>query len=283
MLDPEQVPATPVYSAILSATGEATVNGEAVDRLPGHDARMAVVADLRRRAALRGRPVRATAKEVDGTVRPLIVTPDGEVLELKQPHPTTSAATTVPAPASGGAPQPAAPAEQSAHTHAEPDTAPAPRQHPGPEAAPEPEPAKPTDTAKPDPADAWREQALAQLAHLEQHARAHHGPHSEQAQHWARLRSALIWGAPPWEAAAELWIAALDQALTTEPPDSPKLRAWAQDAVRVWSGVTDPQRAASIAPRLHGVLRRLDGATDLIAALEQRLDGLRTTSTATGD
>ncbi|MEU2086521.1 hypothetical protein ABZ569_32200 [Streptomyces albus] len=255
-LDPHRVPASPVHSVILSAAGEATVNGGAVVRLPGHDIRMAVVADLRRRAAFRGRPVRATVKEVDGTTRYLIVGPDGDVLETETPH--------APVPPAQSAPVPS-----DSSDAAQPKKAEAPA-----------ETALPTTSTA---ADAWREHAIAQLTRNEQHARTQYGPDSPQAQHWARLRSGLVWGGPLWEAAAELWISALDHGLATEPANSARLRAWAQDAVRTWTGIDEPQLAASIAPRLHAVLRRLDNSADLITAVEQHLDNLHATSALKAD
>lgn len=85
--DLDSVPLTPVYTIVISATGEATVDGEQVENLPGQDARTSALADIRVRAARRGHPVRINAKEPDGSVWPLIVDHDGAVTPLAAPHP----------------------------------------------------------------------------------------------------------------------------------------------------------------------------------------------------
>ncbi|MCC3777019.1 hypothetical protein [Streptomyces sp. UNOB3_S3] len=85
--DLDSVPLTPVYTIVISATGEATVDGEQVENLPGQDARTSALADIRVRAARRGHPVRINAKEPDGSVWPLIVDHDGAVTPLDAPHP----------------------------------------------------------------------------------------------------------------------------------------------------------------------------------------------------
>ncbi|MCD9143898.1 hypothetical protein [Streptomyces albireticuli] len=85
--DPDSVPLTPVYTIVISAAGEATIEGEPVDPLPGQDARTSALADIRVRAARRGHPIRINAKEPDGSVWPLIVDHDGAVTPLGAPHP----------------------------------------------------------------------------------------------------------------------------------------------------------------------------------------------------
>ncbi|MFI1798304.1 hypothetical protein ACH427_13270 [Streptomyces sp. NPDC020379] len=85
--DLDSVPLTPVYTIVISATGETTVDGEPVENLPGQDARTSALADIRVRAARRGHPVRINAKEPDGSVWPLIVDHDGAVTPLDAPHP----------------------------------------------------------------------------------------------------------------------------------------------------------------------------------------------------
>ncbi|MEV4440671.1 hypothetical protein AB0K09_16920 [Streptomyces sp. NPDC049577] len=85
--DLDSVPLTPVYTIVISTTGEATIDGEQVEHLPGQDARTAALADIRVRAARRGHPVRINAKEPDGSVWPLIVDHDGAVTPLDAPHP----------------------------------------------------------------------------------------------------------------------------------------------------------------------------------------------------
>ncbi|MGA5128600.1 hypothetical protein ACPCTO_02160 [Streptomyces olivoreticuli] len=85
--DLDSVPLTPVYTIVISVTGEASVDGEPVESLPGQDARTSALADIRVRAARRGHPVRINAKEPDGSVWPLIVDHDGAVTPLDAPHP----------------------------------------------------------------------------------------------------------------------------------------------------------------------------------------------------
>ncbi|MFJ9427856.1 hypothetical protein [Streptomyces sp. NPDC101249] len=107
--DPDQIPPTPVYTIMLNSSGTATVDGEEITS--GGDvnaARLAALAEVRIKAALHGRPVRAVAKDQDGSAWPLIVAVDGTVTTLDRPHPTPA-----PAPASVPAqtppPPPAAP------------------------------------------------------------------------------------------------------------------------------------------------------------------------------
>ncbi|MDO0939230.1 hypothetical protein QQY66_48890 [Streptomyces sp. DG2A-72] len=104
-IDPETVPATPVYTITLNANGAAAVNGQEVTG-PGLDpdeARLLALGEVRVKAALHGRPVRVLAKDADGTAWPLIVATDGTVTTLDRPHP-------VPPPP---APQPAPPPPSS--------------------------------------------------------------------------------------------------------------------------------------------------------------------------
>lgn len=71
--DAGQVPATPLYTITLTGSG-VSIDGEPVG-VPAGDlpaARLAALAEIRVRAALRGRPVRVTAKEPDGSALSLI-------------------------------------------------------------------------------------------------------------------------------------------------------------------------------------------------------------------
>ncbi|MCF3100076.1 hypothetical protein IPZ58_00530 [Streptomyces roseoverticillatus] len=86
--DLDSVPLTPVYTIVISAAGEATIEGEPVEPLPGQDGRTSALAEIRVRAAKRGHPIRINAKEPDGSVWPLIVDHDGAVTPLPAPHPT---------------------------------------------------------------------------------------------------------------------------------------------------------------------------------------------------
>ncbi|MCH0567235.1 hypothetical protein [Streptomyces sp. MUM 2J] len=84
------VPLNPLYTIVISTDEEVTIDGQQIDKLPGQNAREAALADIRQRAARRGHPVRANAKEPDGTVWPLIVGYDGAVTLLDAPHPAPS-------------------------------------------------------------------------------------------------------------------------------------------------------------------------------------------------
>ncbi|MEV8628613.1 hypothetical protein [Streptomyces sp. NPDC051079] len=100
-INPDTVPAQPVYTVTLTATG-AFIDGDPVPGAsPDPDAsRRAALAELYVKAALHGRPVRFLAKEADGTTWPMIMGTDGRVLTLHTPHPN-------PAPAPGPAQEPA--------------------------------------------------------------------------------------------------------------------------------------------------------------------------------
>lgn len=84
--DPDQIPETPVYTISLTASGEATIDGELV-QASTEDPRIAALAEIRIKAAYLGRAVRVTAKEPDGAVWPLLVDADGNVTTLDHPHP----------------------------------------------------------------------------------------------------------------------------------------------------------------------------------------------------
>ncbi|MFI8829023.1 hypothetical protein [Streptomyces sp. NPDC053431] len=106
-INPDAVPAVPVYTITLTATG-AYIDGEPVPGATGalQASRRAALAELYVKAALHGRPVRFVAKEADGTTWPMIMDTDGNVLTLHTPHPAQP--TSVPAPATT-TPPPAAP------------------------------------------------------------------------------------------------------------------------------------------------------------------------------
>ncbi|MER8039410.1 hypothetical protein [Streptomyces hydrogenans] len=127
------------------------MNGKEVTAadLPIDEARVEALAEVRIRAAYHGRPVRALAKEPDGSAWPLIVDVDGSVTILDRPHPVE-----VPAPI------PAAPAP--APVRAAPVPAPTP---PAPALVPAvPAPAPPAPVpARPAPAPASPAPAPAHL------------------------------------------------------------------------------------------------------------------------
>lgn len=114
-IDPDTVPATPIYTITVSSNGAASLDGEEITG-PGNDpaeARVAALAEVRIKAALRGRPVRVNAKEADGSTWPLIVAVDGSVTTLDHPHPTPPPA---PAPTPPQAPPSTPPADESTTT-----------------------------------------------------------------------------------------------------------------------------------------------------------------------
>ncbi|MEU9237106.1 hypothetical protein [Streptomyces subrutilus] len=90
--DPVTIPATPVYTITVTGSG-VSIDGEPITAPAGDlaAARRAALAEIRVRAALRGRPVRVTAKEPDGSAWPIIVDPDGNVTTLTEPHPAAPA------------------------------------------------------------------------------------------------------------------------------------------------------------------------------------------------
>ncbi|MFH8787225.1 hypothetical protein [Streptomyces roseoverticillatus] len=148
--DLDSVPLTPVYTIVISAAGEATIEGEPVEPLPGQDGRTSALAEIRVRAAKRGHPIRINAKEPDGSVWPLIVDHDGAVTPLAAPHPTPAPAPVAPvapvfpaAPVAPVAPQPV-PVPQPVPAPVPPaPVAPAPA--PAPVAPPAPIPAPVSD------------------------------------------------------------------------------------------------------------------------------------------
>ncbi|MFH8986402.1 hypothetical protein [Streptomyces varsoviensis] len=137
-IDPDQIPPTPVYTITLSSSGTATVDGEEITSGGDADAaRLAALAEVRIKAALHGRPVRAVAKDQDGSAWPLIVAVDGTVTTLDHPHPTpTPPPAPVPAQATPAPPtSPPAPTVQRAQQAAvnRPPTAAEPRPDMSPE------------------------------------------------------------------------------------------------------------------------------------------------------
>ncbi|MFF0561487.1 hypothetical protein [Streptomyces sp. NPDC004266] len=115
-VNPDQVPAEPIYTVTLTATG-AYIDGEPV---PGatadpEESRRAALGEIYVKAALHGRPVRFLAKEADGTTWPMIMDTSGNVLTLTTPHPAPPAPP-APAPRPPAAPpSPTPPAAQTAH------------------------------------------------------------------------------------------------------------------------------------------------------------------------
>lgn len=88
-IDPGTVPTEPVYTVLVSGGG-VTLNGRPVPVPEGGDLRTTALEELRICAAQRDHPVRATAKEPDGSTYHLVVGIDGQVLTLPDPHPVVS-------------------------------------------------------------------------------------------------------------------------------------------------------------------------------------------------
>lgn len=80
-MDVENVPGWPVVTVEISGDGRLLVDGNALDVPPGSDPRRIGTEAAAGVAATLGRPVRVKAVEEDGTIFPLIVSPDGEVAE----------------------------------------------------------------------------------------------------------------------------------------------------------------------------------------------------------
>ncbi|WTW98829.1 hypothetical protein OG216_38230 [Streptomycetaceae bacterium NBC_01309] len=90
-LDPSEVPAWPVVAIDLRTDGRVRVDDETVTVPDGADTRQTAIEAVAAIASLIGRPVRAEASEPDGTVWPLVVTPEGHVLSAgtaRRPPPT---------------------------------------------------------------------------------------------------------------------------------------------------------------------------------------------------
>ncbi|WP_432089585.1 hypothetical protein [Streptomyces sp. bgisy095] len=115
---PEQVPAEPVYTVTLTATG-AYIDGTPVPEASGdpEQSRRAALSEIYVKAALHGRPVRFVAKEADGTTWPMIMDTGGGVITLHTPHPTPARppapSAPVPTPAPVPAPAPAPPTPEA--------------------------------------------------------------------------------------------------------------------------------------------------------------------------
>lgn len=90
-IDPADVPAWPVVGVEMRTDGQVRVDGETFAVPDGADVRQAAITAVATTASLIGRPVRAEAREPDGTVWPLIVTPDGQAIAAgagRRPAPT---------------------------------------------------------------------------------------------------------------------------------------------------------------------------------------------------
>lgn len=82
MRESTDVPAWPVYALTVHDDGRVLASGPLIET-SGHPTRAEAVDVVAGAAARLGRSVRATATEPDGAVWPLIVSPDGEVSEVR--------------------------------------------------------------------------------------------------------------------------------------------------------------------------------------------------------
>lgn len=82
MRESTDVPAWPVYALTVHDDGRVLASGPRIET-SGHPTRAGAIEVVAGAAGRLGRAVRATATEPDGTVWPLIVSPDGEVSEVK--------------------------------------------------------------------------------------------------------------------------------------------------------------------------------------------------------
>lgn len=82
MRESADVPAWPVYALTVHDDGRVLASGPLIET-SGHPTRAAAIEVVAEAAGRLGRSVRATASEPDGAVWPLIVSPDGEVSEVK--------------------------------------------------------------------------------------------------------------------------------------------------------------------------------------------------------
>ncbi|MEV8340109.1 hypothetical protein [Streptomyces niveus] len=90
MRESADVPAWPVYALTVHDDGRVLASGPLIVT-SGHPTRAAAIEVVAEAAGRLGRSVRATASEPDGAVWPLIVSPDGEVSEVKTGRPRAAA------------------------------------------------------------------------------------------------------------------------------------------------------------------------------------------------
>lgn len=81
------VPLLPVYVIVLTSSGEVMIDGVSIPVLEGYDPRTAAIAEIHKRAALKGRPVRAVAKETTGVSTSLVIDPRGTLRVIEGTHP----------------------------------------------------------------------------------------------------------------------------------------------------------------------------------------------------
>ncbi|MGW5336181.1 hypothetical protein [Streptomyces bauhiniae] len=275
--DPDQIPATPIYTITVTSNGVASVDGENITK-PGSnptEARVAALGEVRIKAAFHGRPVRVIAKDADGAAWPLIVAVNGDVLTLDRPHPTAPAPVTPPAqqpPAPPpSAPPAAAPAgPPAAQETAQPTAAGAPtptRPQPAtPDAGTAPAAPTPPEWAAPLPpqyAPAWAElvaheqggrlvEAIVAAAQLEGTLAGVYGPHAPPTVNVLTVRSAFtvrrVEESEDWAETLELLVQTAQRRREAGAPEDDTQRV-IRNAHAVWIrlAVDDPDYARETA------------------------------------
>ncbi|MFI9005530.1 hypothetical protein [Streptomyces sp. NPDC053541] len=224
---------------------------------------MEALAEVRIRAAYHGRPVRALAKEPDGSAWPLIVDIDGSVTVLDRPHPVETPAPTAATPAptrrrAEPVPAPAPPVPAPAP----PVPAPAPPV-PAP-ATPVPAPAGPlgdwTADLPPALSSAWAQlitqeraghlaEAILAAEHLEHALAQHYGPDHVAPVHVLTFRAWLTLRlGDSWAETTALLVEAVQRRQGAPVPQDETDRL-ARNAHAAWRRLTeqDPDYAREIA------------------------------------
>ncbi|MEU8516343.1 hypothetical protein AB0C76_32890 [Kitasatospora sp. NPDC048722] len=278
--DPTTVPAAPLYTVTLTSAGGALLNGEEVPVPPNtdlHEVRIAALREVQIKAALLDRPVRVTAKEVDGTAWYLIVPVDGPPVTLAHPHPRPAAVLPTPAPAPPPAvvrptlptpaPPPAAPVRQFATGPVQPAAAPPPFTPPAgpPHEVPvvrhavTPQPPAPTPNSAAAPDSEWAaippvyesllvriraqdeegdlEGALATAEMLDSALTSLYGEHHPHALNAIGLRAWLTLRRGDWPEAADLLLLAVERRRAVAAPAEDTDRL-ARDAHLAWRRLT---------------------------------------------
>ncbi|MFG3041861.1 hypothetical protein ACGFYZ_33670 [Streptomyces sp. NPDC048330] len=276
-INPDQVPAEPVYTVTLTTTG-AFIDGDPVPGATGdpEQSRRAALTEIYVKAALHGRPVRFLAKETDGTTWPMIMDTGGNVLTLHTPHPT--------------APAPAVP---SSHVQPPPArTMPAVPAQTAPPVPQAPDSAA-EDWAAPPPADlhplyaALRAaeasgdlvQATALAAKLEEDLTARYGPLHPHTVNVLTLRAFLhLREGADWYETTRLLVLAADRRHEAGAQPAHDTVSAARNGHAAWRRLRreDSEGAAELAADVAGMLEKLGETTrgqDVLAWAAQQLSG----------
>ncbi|MGW0121716.1 hypothetical protein [Streptomyces sp. NPDC003327] len=243
-MNPDQVPAEPIYTITLTTTG-AYIDGEPV---PGatpdpEESRRAALGEIYVKAALHGRPVRFLAKEADGTTWPMIMDTSGNVLTLHTPHPAPPAPAAVPVPAPR--PPAAAPAPAAAQT-AHDWTAPLPAAY------------QPLYDDLQTAANAGNlTEAVALAAKLEETLTADYGPLHPHAVNMLTLRASLILHhRADWYETVELLVHTAQRRREADAQPVQDTVSAVRNAHAAWRTLAreDPEGATELAPLVAGLL-----------------------------